>query len=85
MQQSIFITILSLALAVSAMPAAADGGVKCSGGNEKQVCCNNEGLVSALSCRVTPLGSNCNGEVKCCNTEAAEGSLVNLQLLNCGA
>lgn len=78
MKQSIIVSILSMAMAVSAVPTSIaptnNGNVnQCSGGNNKQVCCNN-GLLGLLTCSVQVLGGACDGSVTCCNTQAAEVS-----------
>lgn len=78
MRQSIIVSILSMAMAVSAVPTsiAPTNNVnvnQCSGGNNKQVCCNN-GLLGLLTCSVQVLGGACDGSVTCCNTQAAEVS-----------
>jgi hypothetical protein len=78
MKQSIIVSILSMAMAVSAVPTSLsptnNGNVnQCSGGNNKQVCCNN-GLLGLLTCSVQVLGGACDGSVTCCNTQAAEVS-----------
>ncbi|KAH8642446.1 hypothetical protein IG631_05388 [Alternaria alternata] len=78
MKQSIIVSILSMAMAVSAVPTSIaptnNGNVnQCSGGNNKQVCCNN-GLLGLLTCSVQVLGGACDGSVTCCNTQAAEAT-----------
>ena len=89
MQFSSIATILSVALAASAIPTEMEartggggGGGKgktCSNSNAKQVCCN--GL---LSCVVQVLGSGCtSGGAYCCTTDAPVGALINIALLNC--
>ncbi|KAL1794496.1 hypothetical protein ACET3X_007917 [Alternaria dauci] len=91
MKQSTILSILSMAIAASALPQNSiakttnTGNInQCSGGNNKQVCCNNDGLLGLVTCSVQVLGGACSGDVKCCNTQAAEGVLINVQLLNCG-
>lgn len=78
MKQSIIVSILSMAMAVSAVPTSLSptnnvNVNQCSGGNNKQVCCNN-GLLGLLTCSVQVLGGACDGSVTCCNTQAAEVS-----------
>ncbi|KAM0296923.1 hypothetical protein HYE67_005521 [Fusarium culmorum] len=79
MQFSTLTTVFALVAAAVAAPHGSSGGNNpvCSAQNN-QVCCN--GL---LSCAVQVLGSNCNGNAYCCNTEAPTGTLINVALLNC--
>ena len=71
-----FITILSLAVAVSAVPQGnGNGNVICKGGNEKAVCCSSEGLLGAAQCITLPISvqqAGCDGSIRCCDTDAEE-------------
>ncbi|CAG7561889.1 unnamed protein product [Fusarium equiseti] len=88
MQFSTLASVLTMAVAAIAAPAdileARTGGGSGGGNNavcsaqNNQVCCN--GL---LSCAVQVLGSNCNGNSYCCESDAPVGALVNVALLNC--
>ncbi|KAI4929066.1 hypothetical protein J4E85_005690 [Alternaria conjuncta] len=85
-----FITILSLAVAVSAVPQGnGNGNVVCKGGNEKAVCCAaKDTLVGALECVTLPISvqqPGCDGSIRCCDTDAPAGTIVNIQALNCAS
>ncbi|CEI41816.1 hypothetical protein FVEN_g3782 [Fusarium venenatum] len=86
MQFSTFTAVFAMAAAAIAAPADIEARTGHDNGNNKpvcsaqskQVCCN--GL---LSCAVQVLGSNCNANSYCCDTQAPVGALINVALLNC--
>ncbi|CAG1994584.1 hypothetical protein SNK03_010382 [Fusarium graminearum] len=78
MQFSTLTTVFALVAAAVAAPHGSGGNNPVCSAQNNQVCCN--GL---LSCAVQVLGSNCNGNAYCCNTEAPTGALINVALLNC--
>ncbi|KAH7144767.1 hypothetical protein DER46DRAFT_616483 [Fusarium sp. MPI-SDFR-AT-0072] len=88
MQFTKIASVLAMATAAIAAPAPGNYEVepRTGGGNNqpvcsaqsKQVCCN--GL---LSCAIQVLGSGCNNDAYCCETEAPVGALINVALLNC--
>ncbi|KAK3293139.1 uncharacterized protein B0H64DRAFT_444428 [Chaetomium fimeti] len=91
MQFPYLFTALALAMTASALPTGENvdtlaprtygtPAASCTN-NQQSVCCN--GPLGALSCAVTVLGSTCGGQSYCCETNAAPGTVVNVQLLNC--
>lgn len=73
-------TILAVAMTASANPTVRRNGggggggggttpASCSTSGEKPVCC--DGLLGVLTCAVSVLGGNCNGNSYCCQTDAA--------------
>jgi hypothetical protein len=94
------------ALATSAPPSLGNGSGNGSGnegagsgnGNginncrsdQKQVCCNSEGLLGLLGCALNNVGlvgigqGNCSGsKTYCCNNSNNQNGLVNVDLLSC--
>ncbi|KAK3943600.1 hypothetical protein QBC46DRAFT_351473 [Diplogelasinospora grovesii] len=92
MQFSTIFTVLAVAMTATATPVenlvARNGGggststPSCSN-NQKAVCCNS--LLGVLGCAVNILGGSCSGTAYCCSTDAAPGTLINIQALNCVA
>ncbi|KAK0634543.1 hypothetical protein B0T17DRAFT_513601 [Bombardia bombarda] len=90
MQITNIFTILAVAMTAAAAPAEmvarTGGGGSTTPGtcstNEQPVCCNSIGL-DLLLCAVNVLGGSCSGTTFCCSTNAAPGTVVNVQLLNC--
>lgn len=77
MKQSIILSVVSMALAISASPTYGhgDGGNgKDNGKGNKQVCCNGGGFLG-LICVVQALGNTCDGSKKSCTTDAATVSI----------
>ncbi|EXK76330.1 hypothetical protein FOQG_18926 [Fusarium oxysporum f. sp. raphani 54005] len=90
MKTTALLSALTMAVVAIAAPAEieARGGGGSGGGssggscnnNQQQVCCNG-----ILGCTVNILGNNCGGNSLCCDTEAAHGTFINVQALNCVA
>jgi hypothetical protein len=82
MQFTSLFTILAVAMTASALPSEVAprlGGITSCSSQSANVCCN--GL--AADCLVTLLGKNCDGSSYCCETNAVQGGLVNVNALNC--
>ncbi|KAL7904249.1 hypothetical protein GGI35DRAFT_463720 [Trichoderma velutinum] len=93
-----YITAL-LALAATAIAVPTTGGGKGHGGgednnggsggggtcntNQVAVCCN--GLLGGILCNIGILGNSCSSGSYCCDSNAEQGGLINLNLLNCVA
>ncbi|KAK4155996.1 hypothetical protein C8A00DRAFT_31159 [Chaetomidium leptoderma] len=84
-------TISALAMTAAALPTAetvdllaprTGGGTEtsCSNTGQKTVCCDS---LLAILCTVSVLGGTCQSSSFCCSTDAAPGTLINIQLLNC--
>ncbi|KAH6640639.1 hypothetical protein F5144DRAFT_590072 [Chaetomium tenue] len=81
MQFTSLFTILAVAMTASALPSEVAprlGGITSCSSQSANVCCN--GLAS---CLVTVVGKNCDGSSYCCETNAVQGGLVNVDALNC--
>ncbi|KAK3390706.1 hypothetical protein B0H63DRAFT_519917 [Podospora didyma] len=94
MQLTNIFTVLAVAMTAAAAPAdvvARTGGGGGGGGgtapcsiNNQPVCCTSViDIIEILTCSVNVLGGTCAGQSYCCETNAAPGTLVNIQALNC--
>ncbi|KAI0181574.1 hypothetical protein GGR52DRAFT_567793 [Hypoxylon sp. FL1284] len=84
MQFTAITTFFALAAVAIAAPseiiARNDGS--CTSSVQEQVCCT--GVVGVnLECIVQILNPVCTSSTYCCDTSAPDGSLVNIQALNC--
>jgi hypothetical protein len=90
MQFSQIFTAMALAMTATALPAgenvdmlAPRTGPSCNN-NQHTVCCNSVlPILGNILCSVGILGSSCGGGTYCCSADAAPGTVINLQLLNC--
>ncbi|EHK19749.1 hydrophobin [Trichoderma virens Gv29-8] len=58
------------------------GGGTCNS-NQVAVCCS--GLIGGILCNIGVLGTGCSSGSYCCDSNAEQGGLINLNLLNCVA
>ncbi|KAK4235376.1 hypothetical protein C8A03DRAFT_17878 [Achaetomium macrosporum] len=82
MQFTSIFSILAVAMTAAALPSAGvaprTGDVGSCNSQTSNVCCDG-----VLGCVVTVLGKNCEGSSYCCETTAAQGSLVDVDALKC--
>ncbi|RYP18299.1 hypothetical protein DL765_004019 [Monosporascus sp. GIB2] len=71
--------LLTMAVAAAAAPTEVEArtGGSCNN-DQKSVCCDG-----ILNCVVQVIAPTCSGTAYCCETDAPEGALVNVELLNC--
>ncbi|XXG97272.1 hypothetical protein Hte_003568 [Hypoxylon texense] len=84
MQFGAITTLFALAAVAIAAPsevAARTDGSSCTNSNQEQVCCDT--LLGVLTCTIQILSPVCTSQTYCCDTTAPDGTLVNIQALNC--
>ncbi|KAG6025659.1 hypothetical protein E4U41_001488 [Claviceps citrina] len=77
--------IFALVATVTAAPTGGENVGQCNNINPHYVCCEGGGLLGGLLCNINllGLGGSCNGGSYCCESEAPQSGIINLNLLNC--
>ncbi|RYP84714.1 hypothetical protein DL770_005166 [Monosporascus sp. CRB-9-2] len=70
--------LVTLAVAATAAPTEVEVRTESCTNEQKSVCCNG-----ILNCVVQVIAPSCSGSAYCCKTDAPDGALINLDLLNC--
>ncbi|RYP42610.1 hypothetical protein DL767_000134 [Monosporascus sp. MG133] len=70
--------LVTLAVAATAAPTEVEVRTESCTNKQKSVCCNG-----ILNCVVQVIAPSCSGSAYCCETDAPDGALINLALLNC--